>query len=175
MDVPTFSLATVGEDGTTNMNIVTYASPVSIQPERLWSIGLVKSSLSHSNFSLQRDGILQLLRPQHASLVKLLGGLSGRDVDKQSDCRNLGFKWQSLDENDCTLPLILPDCAHYLKIQCVEVVDGGSHDVFICKVDGMWDTEGSKDDDDSYLSTRRLRQLGIITEQGRVSRENDDL
>lgn len=42
LSVPVFSLATVNEDGSTNMNIVTYASPVGIEPERLWMISLYK-------------------------------------------------------------------------------------------------------------------------------------
>lgn len=42
LSVPVFSLATVNEDGSTNMNIVTYASPVGIEPERLWMVSLYK-------------------------------------------------------------------------------------------------------------------------------------
>lgn len=42
LSVPVFSLATINEDGSTNMNIVTYASPVGIKPERLWMISLYK-------------------------------------------------------------------------------------------------------------------------------------
>lgn len=40
LSVPVFSLATLNEDGSTNMNVVTYASPVGIEPERLWMISL---------------------------------------------------------------------------------------------------------------------------------------
>ena len=171
-DVPTYSLATIDEDGHTNMNIVTYASPASIQPDRLWSIGILKSSLSHTNFLRSKNGILQLLRPQHANLVRLLGGSSGLHVDKASACFECGLEWQSIE---ATLPLVLPDCAHYLLLSCIQVIDGGSHDIFICKVERMWETAdgqpSSKDEDDSYLSTRRLRQLGIITEQGRVAED----
>ena len=177
LDVPTYSLATVDTDNHTNMNIVTYASPISIQPQRLWTIGILKNSLSHENFLLE-SGILQLLRPQHAGLVKVLGGLSGRDVDKQQECRELGFEWQSIDETNDLLPLVLPDCSHYLKMTCIHVVDGGSHNIFLCRVDKMWashdESSSPKDEDDSYLSTRRLRRLGIITEQGRVAEDNDE-
>ncbi|CAN0548981.1 unnamed protein product, partial [Ectocarpus sp. 8 AP-2014] len=44
---PVFSLATVNEDGSTNMNIVTYASPVGIEPERLWMVSLFKVWMVH--------------------------------------------------------------------------------------------------------------------------------
>lgn len=96
------------------------------------------------------------------------------DVDKQQQCRKLGFEWQSLlnEEDGSSLPLILPDCAHYLLLKCMQVVDGGSHNVCICKVERMWTEEEKNDDNDSsYLSTRRLRQLGIITNQGRVAED----
>lgn len=182
IDVPTYSLATIDSEGKTNMNIVTYTTPVSISPDRIWCVGLVKSSLSHQNFMNNDFGILQLLCPKHSSLVKLLGGSSGRDVDKQSECRERGFKWQYLaidkddDEDDIKyLPLVLPDCTYYLLLNRIHVVDGGSHDVFICNVETMWTTfrneelEDNADEDDSYLSTRKLRNLGLITKQGRVS------
>lgn len=40
LSVPVFSLATVNENGSTNMNVVTYASSVGIEPERLWMVSL---------------------------------------------------------------------------------------------------------------------------------------
>lgn len=178
IDVPTYSLATLDESNETNMNVVTYVTPVSITPDRLWSVGLVKSSLSHDNFMSRKSGILQLLRPQHSSLVKLLGGSSGNDVDKRTECKRLCFAWESTieDEEDESLPLVLPHCSFYLLLSCVEVVDGGSHDIFICKVKKIWTSsetndESDDDDDESYLSTRRLRKLGIITKQGRVAKQ----
>lgn len=50
LSVPVFSLSTVNEDGTTNMNIVTYASPVGIEPERLWMVSLYKVKLDATIF-----------------------------------------------------------------------------------------------------------------------------
>jgi hypothetical protein len=69
--------------------------------------------------------------------------------------------------------MVLPNCAHYLVLNCIEVVDGGSHDAFVCKVTKMWTTysEICNDYDESYLSTRQLRKLGIITKQGRVTED----
>jgi flavin reductase (DIM6/NTAB) family NADH-FMN oxidoreductase RutF len=175
IDVPTYSLATLDEQGKTNMNIIMYVTPGSITPDRLWCVGVIKSSLTHINFISSKFGILQLLRPQQSSLVKLLGSSSGRDVDKQWECGKLGFEWQPLEDEigaDGDLPLTLPGCAHYLLLRCIEVVDGGSHDVFIFKVEKMWTIYGETrqdDNEDSYLSTRKLRQLGIITNQGHVT------
>jgi hypothetical protein len=112
IDVPTYSLAMLDEQGKTNMNIVMYVTPGSITPDRLWCVGVVKSSLTHINFISSKFGILQLLRPQQSSLVKLLGSSSGRDVDKQRECGKLGFEWQPLEDETtdttrlCTLSLV---------------------------------------------------------------------
>lgn len=51
------------------MNVLTYATPVSVQPSRMWCIGLYKGTLSHENFVRERRGVLQMLRRS-----------SGRDV-----------------------------------------------------------------------------------------------
>ncbi|CAN0201620.1 unnamed protein product, partial [Ectocarpus sp. 12 AP-2014] len=73
LSVPVFSLATVNEDGSTNMNIVTYASPAGIKPERLWMVSLFKVTLSYENFIREGWGVLQLLQRNHAPLVPILG------------------------------------------------------------------------------------------------------
>ena len=46
LDVPTYSLATTGPDGRTAMNILTYATPVSATPVRMWALSLFKGCLS---------------------------------------------------------------------------------------------------------------------------------
>ena len=191
VDVPTFSMATcnrIDDDDagstTTNMNILTYATPVSVRPDRVWSIGLYKETLSYQNFCRDRSCILQLLTDKHIPLVKLLGGTSGNDVDKGSECAKLGFQWGHLPETTTATtttteseqrpggerpqPQVLPDCAYYLKLKAIgDIVDCGSHCVAICKVEEMFVSkdEGKTD----YVSTATLRDLGIITEQGRVA------
>mmetsp|Transcript_17463 Transcript_17463/g.26514 ORF Transcript_17463/g.26514 Transcript_17463/m.26514 type:complete len:214 (-) Transcript_17463:176-817(-) len=178
LDVPTYSLAT--KDGErTGMNILTYATPVSVQPDRIWSIGLYKGTVAHEQFSKTGKGVLQMLKPQHAKLVKLLGGSSGRDVDKREECAKLGFPWittadDTKNKRGEQMPELLPDCVYYLELSQVGLlVDCGSHDVAICKVERMYvpsEQESDTDDDESYyLNTRSLRNLGIITKQGRAA------
>lgn len=55
-----YSLATVGAEGKTNMNIVTFATPVSLKPARLWALSLYKHTLSRENFERQGKGLLQV-------------------------------------------------------------------------------------------------------------------
>jgi flavin reductase (DIM6/NTAB) family NADH-FMN oxidoreductase RutF len=166
IDVPTYSVATLNEDGSTNMNILTYATPVSARPDRVWSLGLYKETLSYQNFVRNKSCVLQLLTEEHAPLIKLLGGTSGRDVDKRAECAKMGVKWMQ-DGSDAD-PEILPDCASYLKLSAMnDVIDCGSHAVALCRVDEMLVT--GEDSSKLNLSTARLRELGIITEQGRVA------
>lgn len=173
VDVPVWSLATLNEDGTANLNILTYATPVAIRPERLYALGLYKETHSYSNFCREKKCVLQLLTAEHIPFVRLLGGQSGRDVDKEKECANISsdpaFALQDIGKD---MPKVLPGCAHYLLLSAVgeDMIDGGSHDVVICKVDEMLlPSEDYVANSEEYLSTARLRELGIITEQGRVA------
>jgi len=168
IDVPTYSLATKDSNGKTGMNILTYASPASVKPDRMWTIGLYKGTVAHENFSKTGTGVLQLLMPCHAKTVRLLGGSSSRDVDKSYECNLLGFPWIPSDEPD--MPELLPDCAYYLRLNLVgNLIDCGSHDVAVCKVEYMLVQGGKKASDGDYLNTALLRKMGIITDQGRVA------
>ena len=80
---------------------------------------------------------------------------------------------QKIDNDDKSAPKVLPSCAYYLRLSSVgEIIDGGdSHDIAICKVDEMI-ISGDGDLANSsveHLSTAKLRELGIITEQGRIA------
>jgi len=169
LDSPTFSLATRNEDGSTNMNILTYATPVSVRPTRVWCLGLFKDTLSYENFARTGTGILQLLQEDehHIAVVKVLGGTSGREVDKQAACAKLDCAWIDLDDDQTK---VLPNCASYCRLSAIgELVDVGSHSVAICQVDEMYASNSSGQK--KHLSTAKLRELGIITEQGRVAKD----
>ena len=177
VDVPVWSLATLNEDGTTNFNILTYASPVSITPDRLYALGLYKETLSYENYCRENGScVLQLLTPKHIPLVRLLGGQSGRDIGKEVECKNLStdseFELQDIGDN---MPKVLPGCAQYLRMSPfgpsgASMIDGGSHEVVICKVDEMLlPSEDYVANSEEYLSTAKLRELGITTEQGRIA------
>ncbi len=202
IDVPTWSLSTKTSsnnddtDAVSTMNILTYASPVATQPYRMWSISLYKGTLSHENFAKERRGILQLLRPEHAlckvdddidggkhgALIRVLGGSSGRDVDKETVCEELGFSWQRLDDcegeskanDDDNWPKVLPHCVYYLKLELVgEMIGCDSHDVALCRVVDMVTTdEGKNTNELDYISTRKLREMDVISELGRIKEIN---
>lgn len=171
IDVPTYSLATLDDQGKTCMNILTYATPVSVRPDRVWSIGIFKGTQTHENFSKSKTGILQLLAPRHSKVVRLLGGSSGKEVDKCEECKKLGFPWIILDGEE-KMPLILPDCVYYLELTLIgDLIDCGSHDVALCKVNSMLIDEINEDEIQQipYLNTASLREMGLITSAGRVA------
>lgn len=171
LTTPVYSLATKAKTSTrTNMNLIMYATPLSIGPDRLWAIGLYKESYSYEIFKESGRGILQLLTPEHIPLVRLLGGTSGRNTDKEGECRNLDCGWQVLDKDQ---PLILPGCLSYLCLVLQNdpqgeklLMDGGSHEIAICKVTDMFTDSDSMS---AHLDTQTLRDLGIITKQGRIA------
>lgn len=202
VDVPVWSMATLNDDvgqggekskATTNMNLLTYATPVSIRPNRLYALGLFKATQSRDNFLREKTCVLQLLSAnieKHIECVRLLGGTSGKNVSKEEDLASMyGIELQELacDDGEETredLPKVLPGCVQYMKLSMVgdEVTDydgeESSHDVVICKVDKMWTASSlasnsrerkSGNNNKDYLSTGRLRELGLITEQGRIA------
>jgi flavin reductase (DIM6/NTAB) family NADH-FMN oxidoreductase RutF len=166
LDSPVYALATLNKDGSTNMNIVTYATPVSIRPDRVWSLGIYKDTLTLDNLLRNPVCVLQLLTESQAKTVTVLGGSSGRDIDKREKCASLGFEWISLpDDFDVQ---VIGGCVHYLKLSIKGgLVDAGSHLIVpYCQVEEMYTED---DNIGVQLSTGKLRELGIINEAGRVT------
>ena len=183
---PVFSLATA-VDGKTNMNMLTYATPVGIRPQRLWAISLFRKTATHAAWSAGGGrGVLQQLAEQHAVLTHVLGATSGADADKEAACEACGFGWsESADGGDERL---LPGCVAYLRlVQQGELIDAGEHDVAICAVEGMYSAAaGSRggggvvvvsgdEPEPEPLSTALLRERGLISTLGRATDDAADL
>ena len=64
LNSPVYSLATLNADGSTNMQILTYATPVGIGP-RKWAVSLYRPTLTYANWMERRTGVLQLLAWRH--------------------------------------------------------------------------------------------------------------
>lgn len=163
LNSPVFSLATLDSTGRTNMNILTYASPVGISPRR-WVISLFRKTETHANFLRRRTGVLQLLSPCHGPLTYSLGGCSSRDVDKAQCCHANGFEWQQHEGHE---ELLLPGCAAYYRVTLEgEVIDCGEHDAALCVLDGVFvEEDGVRPD---ALCTSQLREMGLISDAGRA-------
>ena len=169
----------------TSMNIVTFATPVSVAPPKLWVVSLYHGTLTKDSFMANQRGVLQLLRPNQKHLVPVLGKHSGREhgFSKREECSSLGFPWCTTAVQDETgqdrggLPVeLLPDCALYLELEMISTVEAGDHLVVLCQVVGTGEWENSKErvknlgetpqfltlDPSTALYTAQLRQEGII-------------
>ena len=175
LNSPVYSLATLNEDGTTNMQILTYATPLGVQP-RTWAISLYRPTKTHANFAARRSGVLQLLTQKHVELMYTLGGQSGTDVDKEAACAEAGFAWLDAPESlgdawDAEGPQLLPGCAAYLRLVQVDgdelrsFGEGALHDLAVCSVAGAL---GSEADFEQALSTKECRAAGLITDRGKA-------
>jgi flavin reductase (DIM6/NTAB) family NADH-FMN oxidoreductase RutF len=188
LDVPVYSMATSADGATTNMNLVTYATPISIRPDRLWALGIYKETLTYETFSQTKTCVLQLLPERLIPIVRILGGMSGRTVNKQTLCQEQGIGWirntASAAQPDAVrnspIPWLLPDCISYVTLRAIDIIENpsgneatpSSHAIAICQVEAMHECPkltvvGSVDR--KQLSTGKLRELGIITEQGRIA------
>ena len=175
LDVPTYSLATLNKDGSTNMNIMTYATPISAVPTRVWTLGLYRETLTEENVRRQPTAVLQLLTNQHVDVVSVLGGTSGRDVDKRAECAKRGLSWMETPSDELGGLELLPGCAAYVHL-CIQggLVDAGSHLIApYCAVLGMYQENSNINNEElqAHLKTGYLRELGIITAQGRVANQ----
>ena len=171
LNSPVFSLATLGADGRTTMNMLTYATPISVRPERLWAISLFRDTQSHANWQRRGTGVLQQLSAAQAPLTPVLGGTSSADegVDKAAACAVLGWEWA--EGGECGEEQLLPGCLSYVRlVQLGELIDAGGHELAICKLER---TFGQAEADEPAarglaLSTAELRRAGLITAAGRA-------
>jgi hypothetical protein len=95
---------------TTSMNIVTFASPVSVAPPKLWIVSLYTNTLTRDAFLESKVAVLQLLTPELKTLVPILGKRSGYEqgFSKRDECEALGHAWVSRsrsDRDDALLPV----------------------------------------------------------------------
>ncbi|KAA8496982.1 hypothetical protein FVE85_0711 [Porphyridium purpureum] len=166
-----FSLATLNRDGSTNMNIVTYVTPVSIHPQRLWALSLFVDTQSHENFTRSRVARLQLLCKDHARLVPLLGKQSGRHVNKVHELARMGVELEnvvvpsekSLEDNPAFALQVLPGIQGFVDLRWnperqVSRIPCGDHDLFICALE-YFHACGPDEQEDNTLHTDFLAKL----------------
>mmetsp|Transcript_68251 Transcript_68251/g.154404 ORF Transcript_68251/g.154404 Transcript_68251/m.154404 type:complete len:245 (+) Transcript_68251:79-813(+) len=196
MDVPVYSLATLGPDGETNMNILTYASPVGIRPKRTWVLSLYRATQTHANFLARGTGVLQVLREDHAQLIWHLGGTSSSsaEVDKRARCAELGFPWrpgpasgsshdgpsEDVLPSDEVLPSeeVLPGCAAYYRVRLLgELIDAGDHQVAYVALEDFFEEESACGPSDGtntanggadFMSSAFLREQGLVSAVGKA-------
>ena len=195
ISVPVYSLAAPAptqETKQTSMNIITFCTPVSVSPPKLWTISLYHNTMTKDYFFGRKIGILQLLDKNQGLLVPILGKRSGyeENYSKEVECAKIGYEWtnymsnigkgQECDEEEEERIFrsiqILPNCQSYIKFRILETVGAGDHEVALCQVLGVgrWDDKlkcvvsvdpnsvQRPKDENVVLYTGYLRQEGII-------------
>jgi len=196
ISLPVYSLAaplshdsTPVDGRTTSMNIVTFATAVSVVPPKLWIISLYTNTLTKHAFLTSKIGVLQLLDKRQKDLVCILGKKSGYDqcYCKREECDKAGFGWvanklshkksseHEISEESNTLCQsleLLPKCQSYLKVKLIKTMEAGDHEVALCQVIGVgkWDDilqcvvdiNDVNNEELDPLYTGYLRKEGII-------------
>jgi flavin reductase (DIM6/NTAB) family NADH-FMN oxidoreductase RutF len=154
---------------TTSMNIVTFATAVSVAAPKLWAVSLYHNTLTKDSFLASGTGVLQLLSATVSNnnnsieshqkyLVPVLGKRSGYEYtttptttagssyySKKDESAKLGFGWiRSSHGSDfrCSADLeLLPECCTYISLKLLQTVPAGDHVVALCEVvdTGVWD------------------------------------
>ena len=158
-----FSLSTRGLDGRSTMNIITYASPVSISPT-LWGISLFKGTQSHANMMSDKVGVLALL-PENFNLdaVMLMGKESGKNIDKEVRLKNIGVPVEKLEVENVGVFSVLSEANQLIVLKVDEskpIVDVGDHDFFMCSPHAYFASTSQHSHGD--LTTQYLRDQGVI-------------
>ena len=157
-----------GTTNTTSMNIVTFCTPISVAPPKLWTVSLYTNTLTKMAFISSGIGVLQLLSNHQSSLVSILGKHSGHDesYSKQDQCALVGFPWvlgggvveqdvgeyhdgdgdgdnKKMNTSSFEDIHLLPQCESYLKLKLIQTVEAGDHDLALCQVIdvGHWSEE----------------------------------
>jgi flavin reductase (DIM6/NTAB) family NADH-FMN oxidoreductase RutF len=124
VDQPVYSIASAAE-GQVNMNICSYATPVSMKPKR-FIVAIYKNTLTLELVRKNPEFILQYLTQEQHRLINLLGKKSGYSIDKTQRLKN-----QVASYNDF---VVLKDCLAYVHLSVLSWLDGGDHWCTLCDV-----------------------------------------
>ena len=126
VDLPVYSISSKGNEYD-NMNIITYASAVSMKPKR-FICAVYKNTKTLENVILNGVFVLQILSDSQYALVRLLGKQSGNKINKIERLRkrNLISEWKGFT--------ILKDALAIMEMNIIQEIDGGDHVCFLCDV-----------------------------------------
>lgn len=171
--------STQSTNTTTSMNIVTFASAVSVAAPKYWMISLYYDTKTKDSFCESKQGVLQLLTPLQKDLVPILGKRSGYEVgySKEMACREAGMPWVAPSPefwgHDSGELLLLPQCASYLHVRLHSTLGAGDHLVTLCELvsTGSWDDTSQSvrpraADNADAMDHRSVLYTGLLREEG---------
>jgi len=132
VNLPVYSISSKNAAGITNMNIITYANAVSMQPKQFVCAVYHHTKTLH-NIQHNPHFVLQILAEEQYRLVDLLGKQSGNNINKAErlNKRKLLTEWKGFE--------ILKDCVAVMemKAQPLQIQQGQvlpDHQLFLCDV-----------------------------------------
>ena len=119
------------EGATPNIVTVAWAGTVNSDPPMV-SISLRKERLSHGIVKASGEFVVNLVDEPRCHALDFCGVKSGRDVDKFAECGLTAMPALSL-----THAPAIAECPAYLACKVRQVIELGSHDMFIGEVTGV--------------------------------------
>ena len=126
VNLPVYSISSSSE-GKVNMNIITYASAISMKPKRFICC-IYQDTQTLINVQKQHAFVLQILSSEQYGLVKLLGKQSGKITDKM---KQLEKKNELTNWNGYT---VLRNALAVMEMKVSDCFDAGDHIGFVCDV-----------------------------------------
>lgn len=126
VNLPVYSISSMSE-GKVNMNIITYASAITMKPKRFICC-IYQDTQTLINVEKQPRFVLQLLSSEQYGLVKLLGKQSGKKTDKikKLEKNNELTNWKGYT--------ILRKALAVMEMKVSDRIEAGDHTCFICDV-----------------------------------------
>ena len=128
---PVYSLATRD-----SMNVVTFATPVAIEPMRRFAVALYGNTRSHFNFVVEGGpATLQVLRKDsHEELIDLLGRTRADSIDGGDGKMKMIRARAATTRRETNGVEVLMDALAVFDLEIMSVTNAGDHDVVICDV-----------------------------------------
>ena len=156
VDQQVYSLSTLDDAGKINMNIVTYATPITLKPKS-YMVAAYRGTKTLANIFNKPSNhfLIQALSTEQSKYVRTLGQKSGINYDKAAYLAKQNLDFYEIDGKGYGY---LPDCGFVLLCKLTKSVKYGDHDLIIAEVVKIIaDNKEAK-----LLTTRNLIDNGII-------------
>ncbi len=149
VNLPVYSISSEA-NGKGNMNIITYATAVSMVPKR-FICAVYRDTRTLSNVLTNPHFVLQLMSDDQHSLVKLLGKQTGKKTDKLARLQKKEalMQWNGF--------AVLKDALALMEMKVLSHFEGGDHICFLCEVTAYKNCR-----DGNVLTLDTLREKKII-------------
>jgi flavin reductase (DIM6/NTAB) family NADH-FMN oxidoreductase RutF len=125
---PIWSLSTLDNTGTCNMNICSYVTPISMKPKE-FIVGIYYNTQTFENISKTKHGLLQLLAKDQDHLVRQLGKKSSLKTNKMKKI----LKEESVGTHNSYT--YLQECIGYIELEFYKIIKtSGDHAIGIARM-----------------------------------------